>query len=79
MTAVGLGIFLLRYTVTRVVERVAYYFTPGIVIALPEMIYGFKDSKDYIWIDVLVTMLAILMFIRTLLNSDFIPYRFFWS
>lgn len=79
MVLVGLCIYSMRY-VTLALERISFYFTIGLVIALPEAIsYARKNKKILIIMKLCVTVIAIALFMYRAKSSDWVNYRFFWT
>lgn len=77
MVLVGLIIYVLRYT-SLGAERISFYFTPAIVVALPDAIESFKGKKARIFLFFSSTSLAILLFFYRLTYMTLADYRFFW-
>lgn len=78
MTAVGLAIYLTRYKVLAM-ERVSFFFTPGSIVALPEVVRSFKDKRTAQIINCTAIILALALFIYRLTYAEYADYRFFWQ
>lgn len=78
MTIIGLGVYLMRY-VTLALERVSFYFTSGIAIALPEAINSEEDPRLRASMQVMSVAAAVALFAYRLTTSEWASYRFFWQ
>lgn len=78
MTVVGLAIYLMRYT-TLALERVSFYFTPGVVVALPDALNSVEDVHLRAALQVVSISLAVALFVYRLFASEWAMYRFFWQ
>ena len=78
MTTVGLAIYLMRY-VTHTIQRIAFYFTPGVIVALPEAVRAVEDRHLVAALQVLSLSGAVGLFVYRLTTSEWAAYRFFWQ
>lgn len=78
MTEIGLGIYLMRYT-TLALERVSFFYTPGVIITLPNVLHCEKDHRYQFLIKLSALILAISLFGYRLTTSEWANYRFFWQ
>ena len=78
MLIIGLGIYLMRYT-TLALERISFFYTSGVIIALPDAIYSEPDARLRACFKLLSVILAIVLFIYRLQTSEWADYRFFWQ
>jgi type III secretory pathway component EscS len=78
MTVLSLAIYVMRYT-TLALERVSFYFTPGVVVALPDAISSLEDANLRAAVQVVAISLALALFVYRLFTSEWALYRFFWQ
>lgn len=78
MTTMGLGLYICRYSV-EIAERVSFYYTPGSIIALPEIIGHVRDPRLRFSLRSLAMILAFLLFVRRLGYAEYGNYQFFWQ
>lgn len=78
MTIVGLAIYVMRY-VTLALERVSFYFTSGITIALPQAVNSEEDPRLRAALHIMSVAAAVSLFVYRLTTSEWASYRFFWS
>lgn len=78
MTVLGLAVYVMRYS-TLVLERVSFYFTSGVTVALPDAISSVEDSSLRTALRLAVVSLAVAYFAYRLLTSEWGIYRFFWQ
>lgn len=78
MTEMGLGIYAMRYS-SIALERISFYYTPSIVISLPNVLNSFNDRKIQFIIKLCALILAILLFYHRLTYSEWADYKFFWQ
>lgn len=78
LTTVGLAIYVLRYA-TLALERIAFYFTQGIVVALPEVINSETDARLRVALRIATMSAALALFTYRVSTSEWGMYRFFWQ
>lgn len=78
MTMLGLAIYVMRYA-TLVLERIAFYFTQGVVISLPEAINAEADARLKTVLRLGAISGALALFIYRVSVSEWGVYRFFWQ
>lgn len=78
MTIIGGAFYLSRYVAAQALERISFYFIMGQTIVLPLVISKF-DDKSKVAINVIVSVLAISLFLYRIYTSYTVPYQFFWG
>lgn len=70
--------YILRYQIL-ILERIAFYFSPALIILLPNILNLEPNRKLRIVLKVGVTILIFLLFIYRLSYSDYGQYRFYFT
>jgi hypothetical protein len=78
MTMIGLAIYVMRYA-TLVLERISFYFTQGVIVALPEAINSETDARLRTVLQIAAVSLAVALFAYRITTSEWGVYRFFWQ
>lgn len=78
LTIITMVLFNMR-NVTAILGRVSLFFSPGIIISLPEVINIIKNDKLKILIKYIAISLSIILFLYRSRSSDWINYKFFWQ
>lgn len=78
MIALGLFIYLVRYSVLAA-ERISFYFTTGLIVGLPAALESFKNREIQMPIYYFTVSLAIALFLYRLTYMTLADYRFFWE
>ncbi len=74
----GLALYILRYYAL-IIERISFFYTSGIVAALPEALNLESDLKTRRTIKLISYLLMILLFAYRVSYSDYGDYHFFWE
>lgn len=77
MTLIGLGIYICRYSV-QILQRMSFFYTPGSIIALPEVINHVREPRLRFSLRTLAIILAFILFLRRIGYSEYGNYQFFW-
>jgi hypothetical protein len=78
MTLIGMIIYCMRYT-TLALERISFFYTPGVIILLPNAITKLKYTQFRSILYLFAIILAISLFIYRLNSSEIGAYKFFWQ
>ena len=78
MTAVGLGLYFLRFY-ARSLERLAFFYLQGSPIALADVTTHFKRSRDARLIELVLVVLSFILFVHRLSDASYADYIFFWE
>lgn len=78
MAAIGVSIYVLRY-LALVLQRISYYFLPGVLIALPEGIAAEEDKHLRALLQLAAVSLSIALFAYRIGSEPWGPYLFFWQ
>jgi len=78
MVILGLMVYLLRYS-TLAAERIAFYFTAGLIIALPNAINQITNMHIRRFVNNSVVVLSIALFAYRLSYMTLANYHFFWE
>lgn len=78
LTVTGLVFYVMRY-VTLAIERVSFYFTPGVIIGLPEAVSSEGNPHLRAALRVFSVSGAVGLFLYRAAQSDWGAYRFFWQ
>ncbi len=78
VTCMGFVCYIMRYTGVAIAERVSFYFMFG---QLAILINSMKKmaQEEFIITKWVVYLLMILLFMYRLMDSDLIPYTFYWN
>ena len=78
MTMIGLAVYMMRYA-TLALERISFFFTQGVVVALPEAINSEEDAWLRTVVQISAFSLAVALFVYRVTTSEWGAYRFFWQ
>lgn len=78
MTLIGCITFIMRYTATSIMQRVAYYFMIAQTVLASSSLTRIKDRQRYI-IRTGIILLCLAYAIYETNGSNIIPYTFFWQ
>ena len=78
MSLLGLAIYLMRYT-TLALERISFFFSPSLIVQIPNAINMERNRKTRSLLNVLFVVFAILLFMYRLSKAEYANYRFFWE
>lgn len=78
MLIIGLAIYCMRY-VTQAFERIAIYYTPAIIIALPNALDKIKDKQLKMILTGAICFALIMLFLHRINSSLWGEYVFFWN
>ncbi len=78
MLIVALGLYLMRYK-TQAIERISFYYTPALIVQLPNTINLITDKRIKQLINFTAILLAIVLFIYRTHTAEYGNYKFFWQ
>ena len=78
MTAMGLGLYFLRFY-SMVLERISFYFLQGAPVALADVVGYLKRERYGRIIEMIIIVLCFLLFLRRLSGASYANYIFFWE
>lgn len=78
MTLCGFVVFMLRYSINTIFQRLGYFFMFGQLIMLPKVISKFKGKNNFI-ARIIVVLLCLGIIVYKSRYSVLIPYTFFWQ
>ena len=78
MTAMGLGLYFLRFY-NMALERISFYYLQGAPVALAAVEEYLKRERYGRVIEMIIIMLCFLLFLRRLSGASYTNYVFFWE
>ncbi len=78
MTVVGMVIYIMRYVGVQAAERISFYFMFAQMPLLSSTLRCLKPSIRQT-ITLIVFLLTLVLFIYRLVDSDMVPFSFFWQ
>lgn len=78
MTAMGLGLYFLRFY-NMALERISFYYLQGAPVALADVVEYLKRERYGRVIEMIIIMLCFLLFLRRLSGASYANYVFFWE
>lgn len=78
MTAMGLGLYFLRFY-NMALERISFYYLQGAPVALADVVGYLKRERYGRAIEMIIIILCFLLFLRRLSGASYANYVFFWG
>ena len=78
MTAMGLGLYFLRFY-NMALERISFYYLQGAPVALADVVGYLKRDRYGKVIEMIIIVLCFLLFLRRLSGASYANYVFFWE
>lgn len=78
MTAMGLGLYFLRFY-NMALERISFYYLQGAPVALADVVGYLKRDRYGRVIEMIIIVLCFLLFLRRLSGASYANYVFFWE
>lgn len=78
MTAMGLGLYFLRFY-NMALERISFYYLQGAPVALADVVGYLKRDRYGRAIEMIIIILCFLLFLRRLSGASYANYVFFWG
>lgn len=78
MTAMGLGLYFLRFY-NMALERISFYFIQGAPVALADVVGRFKKEHSGRAVEIIIIILCFVLFLHRLDGASYADYIFFWE
>lgn len=78
MCCIAMTAMIMRNFVSSIVERIAHYFSFGVLVTVPNCIENIEDRALKSTVTIIVSLLFIILAIHKATYSTLVPYEFFW-